>query len=367
MSRHVALSFCERALAFSAGMMLLSFTAFAQRYTQTNLVSDTGVGNTKKDPNLVNGWGISRSSASPWWVADNGKGLSTLYKGDGSILGLVVTVPGGPTGTVFNPTTDFNVHGAPALFLFASEDGTLWAWNGGLGTQAMMVGGGHGAIYKGLAIAQFRGANYLYAADFHNNKVDVYDANFNLVKRGLKGDGDCDWDDLPSMARKFGFRGFAPFGIQNIGGTIVVTFAKQDADKHDDVAGPGNGFVIAFTPGGKLIRFFERGPWLNSPWGVTLAPNDFGVFSHYLLVGQFGSGQIAAYNFSTGKFAGLLHNDSDQALTIDGLWGIGFGGGNDNSGPANALFFAAGPNGESNGLFGKLTVTMDDPSVGNSQ
>jgi uncharacterized protein (TIGR03118 family) len=222
-----------------------------------------------------------------------------------------------------------------------------------------------GAIYKGLAIAQFRGADYLFATDFHNGKVDVYDTKFNLVKKHFDGDGDWDWDDFPFIASKLGLRGFAPFGIQNIGGTIFVTFAKQDADKEDDVPGPGNGVVIAFTPGGKLIRVLQHGPWLNSPWGVTLAPDDFGVFSHHLLVGQFGSGQIAAYNISSGRFAGLLHNDSDKVLSIDGLWGIGFGNGG-NAAPANALFFAAGPNDESEGLFGTLTVTKNDPSAGNS-
>jgi uncharacterized protein (TIGR03118 family) len=160
-------------------------------------------------------------------------------------------------------------------------------------------------------------------------------------------------------------RGFAPFGIQNIGGTIFVTFAKQDDAKHDDSPGPGNGLLTAFTPGGKLIRIFEHGPWLNSPWGITLAPDDFGVFSHHLLVGQFGSGQIAAYNVTSGKFAGRLRNDSGKVLSIDGLWGIGFGNG-DKAGPANTLFFAAGPNHESEGLFGTLTVTKDDPSDGNS-
>lgn len=368
MFRHVALSLSKRALAFGAGVMVLGFSAFAQRYTQTNLVSNSGSGGARPDVNLVNAWGIARSSSSPWWVANNGTGTSTLYRGDGSAVPLIVTVPGSPTGAVFNATDgDFPVQGAPAAFLFASEDGTISAWNRGLKTLAMVVATSQGAVYKGLAIARFRGADYLYATDFHNGRVDVYNASLKLVKNGFKGDGDWDWDDFPFIAHKLGLRGFAPFGIQNIGGTLFVTFAKQDAAKHDDAPGPGNGFVVAVTPGGRLIRVFERGPWLNSPWGVTLAPDDFGVFSHHLLVGQFGSGQIAAYNISSGQFAGLLHNDSDQVLTIDGLWGIGFGGGNANSGDANNLFFAAGPNHEADGLFGKLTVTKNDPSVGNSE
>lgn len=359
-----ALVSCRRQ-TFSIGIVALLFSAplFAQQYKQTNLVSNTGDGGAKKDANLVNGWGISRSSSSPWWVSGNGSGHATLYNGDGSIVPLVVTVPGGPTGTVFNATSGFEIQGSPALFLFSAEDGTISAWNKSLGTQAMVVATGHNSVYKGLAIASFRGASYLYATDFHNGKVDVYDTNFNLVRKGFNGDGDRDGDDLPGIARKL--RGFAPFGIQNIGGTIFVTFAKQDSDRHDDVAGPGNGFVAAFTPSGKLIRFFEPGPWLNSPWGLTLAPSDFGVFSHHLLIGQFGSGEIAAYEIASGKFAGLLRNDSNEILSIDGLWGIGFGNGA-SSGPANALFFAAGPNHEGDGLFGMLTTTAADPSVGNS-
>jgi uncharacterized protein (TIGR03118 family) len=363
MSCHVAANSFTRSLHLGCGVILLSFSAFAQQYTQTNLVSNTGGGGTMQDPHLVNGWGIARSSSTPWWVSDNGTGLASIYQGDGTIASLFVTVPGSPTGTVFNATQSFAVNGAPAKFIFASEDGTISAWNSG--TQAVVVATGQGAIYKGLAIAQFRGADYLFASDFHNAKVDVYDTKFNLVQKRFEGDYDWDWDDFPLIASKLGFRGFAPFGMQNIGGTIFVTFAKQDADKEDDVPGPGNGFVMAFTPGGKLIRVFQHGPWLNSPWGVTLAPDDFGVFSHHLLVGQFGSGQIAAYNITSGRFAGLLHNDADKVLSIDGLWGIGFGNGG-SAGPANALFFAAGPNHESEGLFGMLTVTNNDPSEGNS-
>lgn len=364
MSYQVGLRGIRRWLTLGSGVVLLSVTAIAQQYTQTNLITNDGRGGTKADPNLINGWGLARSSSTPWWVADNGTGQASIYLGDGTIAPLVVTVPGSPTGTVFNPTDDFKVNGAPARFIFASEDGTISAWNSG--TQASIVVPSQGAVYKGLAIAKFRGANYLYATDFHNGKVDVYDANFQLKRRVFDGDGDRDSDDFPFFARKLVHQGFGPFGIQNIGGTIFVTFAKQDDDKHDDVAGPGNGLLTAFTPGGTLIRIFEHGPWLNSPWGVTVAPDDFGAFSHYLLVGQFGSGQIAAYNITSGKFAGRLHNDSGKVLSIDGLWGIGFGNGA-NSGPANALFFAAGPNHESEGLFGMLTVTANDPSVGNSQ
>jgi uncharacterized protein (TIGR03118 family) len=248
----------------------------------------------------------------------------------------------------------------PASFLFASEDGTISAWNGG--TQATVVATKHDGVYKGLAIATVNGVSYLYASDFHNGTVDVYDGGFTLVKKGLKGGGDWEWDDFARIASAW--RGFAPFGIQNVGGTIFVTFAKQDDDRHDDVAGPGNGFVAAFTPFGKLIRVFEHGWWLNSPWGVTLAPDDFGAFSHHLLVGQFGSGQIAAYNIASGRFDGLLLDTSNKPLAIGGLWGLSFGNGG-TAGPANTLFFAAGPDHEGHGLFGTLTGAPTNPSTGN--
>jgi uncharacterized protein (TIGR03118 family) len=291
---------------------------------------------------------------------------STLYLGDGTALPLVVTVSGAtgpatPTGTIFNGTQDFKINGAPAAFLFASEDGTISGWNGGLGTQTMVVASKNTAIYKGLAMATVHGANYLYATDFHNGTIDVYDSNFQPVAmHGIEA------TDMSRHCRDHRLRGFAPFNIQNIGGTLFVTFAKQDADKQDDVPGPGNGFVAAFTPLGRLIRIYRHGPWLNSPWGLTLAPDDFGIFSHDLLVGQFGSGQIAAYNIVSGKFEGLLLDSSDRPIVIDGLWGIGFGNGA-NAGPSTTLFFAAGPDHESNGLFGTVTPAQGDPNFGNTR
>jgi uncharacterized protein (TIGR03118 family) len=310
--------------------------------------------------------GISRSSTTPWWVSDNGTGLSTLYMGDGSIVPLVVTVlgatvPGTPTGTIWNGTQDFKINGSPALFLFAAEDGTISGWNAGLGTQTMVVASKDSAIYKGLAMATVHGANYLYATDFHNGTVDVYDANFQPV--GTHG---VETTDMSRHCRDHRLRGFAPFNIQNIGGSLLVTFAKQDADKEDDVPGPGNGFVAAFTPLGRLIRTYQQGSWLNSPWGLTLAPDDFGAFSHDLLVGQFGSGQIAAYNIVSGELEGLLLDSSDHPIVIDGLWGIGFGN-DQKAGSFNTLFFAAGPDHESNGLFGTLTPASSDPNFGNAR
>lgn len=351
---------------------LLSTTAAAQRYMQTNLFSNTGAGGATVDGELVNGWGISRGSGTPWWVSDNGTGKSTLYTGphtapDGSMAPPAkvgsFTIPGSPTGTVYNGTSDFEILGSPALFLFASEDGTISAWNRAAGTQAVTVITTPGAVYKGLAIGDIGGVNFLYAADFHHGRIDVFDAAFQPVKRGFNGDRDCDWDDFPRIVHEL--RGYAPFNVQNIGGTLFVTFAKQDSQKQDDVPGPGHGFLAAFTARGKLVKIYQHGPWLNSPWGMTLAPDDFGIFSHHLLVGQFGSGQIAAYNISSGRLTALMRDSSGNVLAIDGLWGLGFGNGG-NAGPYNSLFFAAGPNGESNGLFGFLTVAPGEPTQGNT-
>jgi len=353
-------------ICFAAGAVLLNPNAFAQHFVQTNLVSDNNVMGTKPDPNLVNAWGVSRSSGSPWWVANNGTGTSTLYLGNGTPAPLIVTVPGAPTGTVFNGTLDFKLkNGNPAVFLFASEDGTISGWNGGT-TAEIVVMSRNNAVFKGLAVDQIDGANYLLATDFRNGRVRIFDGKFADVTNKFDTDPDHDGDH-DTFALEGPFRGYAPFGIQNLGGTIFITFAKQDADKEDDVRGAGNGQVAAFTPRGRLLRILEHGPWLNSPWGLALAPGDFSVFSHTLLVGMFGNGTIAAYNIVTGRFLGLFLDPKNNPIKISGLWGIGFGAGNDNSGPFNTLFFAAGPNREKNGLFGTLTVADGDPNVGNSR
>ena len=342
----------------TAALAVLSVApAFAQHFTQTNLTSDTGIGGTKKDPNLVNPWGMSRSSGSPWWLSDNGSNLSTLYAADGSIVPLVVSVPGGPSGTVYNGTTDFVLNSKPASFLFSTEGGTILAWNGG--TSATVVASKANAVYKGLARATAHGANYLYATDFHNAKVDILDTDFHYVT--LDSSRDC----RPFSLDDDSMRGFAPFNIQNIGGDLFVTYAKQDAAKHDDAPGVGLGFVAAFTPDGHLLRIFEHGPWLNAPWALAEAPGDFGPLSHTLLVGNFGSGQIAAYDMLTGRFLSLFEDASGNPISIDGLWALSFG--NDGkAGNATVLYFTAGPNAENNGLFGTLTPVASDLTQGNS-
>jgi uncharacterized protein (TIGR03118 family) len=335
------------------GMSLcLSTNVFAQHYQQTNLVSDVPGLAATTDPHLVNAWGLARSSGSPWWVADNGTGVSTLYTGTGAIVPLVVTVPvppGGtppstPTGTVFNATaTDF----LGDHFIFVTEDGTISGWTSG--TNAVLRKNNAGsAIYKGVTIAKINGVNFLYAANFFGGAVDVFDSNYMSVTLAAGAFSD------PTLPE-----GFAPFNVQNIGGKVFVAFAKQDEDMEDEVAGPGLGFVDEFDSSGNLLMRLRSGRWMNAPWGVALAPDHFGKLSGKLLVGQFGSGQIASFDPDTGNFQGLLRGPHGQPLTIDGLWALGFG--NDaGAGSSKTLFFTAGIDDEEHGLFGTITPIPGD-------
>lgn len=334
-------------------------TALAQsRYLQTNLVSDIPGLAAATDPNLVNPWGLSLSASSPWWVSDNGTGLSTLYNGTGVTQSLVVTVPppsgqpppATPTGTVFNGTADFAVGpNQPARFLFATEDGTISGWNPAANATNAIVKVDHSghAVYKGLALAQDAGANYLYAANFFSGAIEVFDKNFAPVSLSATAFRNP-W--LP--------RGYAPFNVQAVGTNLYVTYAKQDSEKHDEVDGIGRGFVAVFTPHGKFVQLLEWGPWLNAPWGVALAPANFGRFSGKLLVGQFGSGRIAVYDPKYGFFLGFLHTPDHKRLEIDGLWAIAFGNGGA-AGPINTLYFTAGLDDEAHGLFGTITPVQD--------
>jgi uncharacterized protein (TIGR03118 family) len=358
------------------GLSLLPVVTNAQHYTQTNLVSDQSGVAAVTDPNLKNPWGLSRSSGSPWWVSDNNAGVSTLYTGTGAIIPIngngIVTIPApkgapagfisAPTGTVFNGSkTDFLLpSGAPAAFIFVTEDGTISGWGGGpaaiLEVDNSDGGSPRGAVYKGCTTGVANGKTFLYVANFRSGKVEVYDTNFKRVHLNDEafdpdGDGDQDHDD---RGRERIPHGFAPFNVQNIGGTLFVTYAKQDGPKHDDVAGEGNGFVELYQPDGKHVGHLQHGPWLNSPWGVVWTPRDFGVFSNSILVGNFGSGWVAAYNGFTKEFIGFVKNPDDSLLTIDGLWSLTFGN-NGSAGPSTTLFFSAGPDHETHGLFGTLT------------
>ncbi|HET9322786.1 MAG TPA: TIGR03118 family protein [Gaiellaceae bacterium] len=337
------------ALVLVSALVAVSPLGAAEKnaYTVTPLVSDQAGVAAHTDPNLVNAWGLTASGASPWWVSDNGKDLSTLYRGDGTPQSLVVDVAGGPTGTVFNPTSGFLLPtGGKALFLFDSEDGIVRGWNAAQGTTAKVVAdrSSEGAIYKGLAIADTASGPRLYAADFHNARIDVFNGSFGLVPGGF--------EDPALLA------GYAPFNVQTIGDRVFVAYAKQDEDAEDEVAGQGAGFVDAYDLAGNLLGRVAQHGQLNAPWGLALAPGGFGRFGGDLLVGNFGDGQINAYEeLPNGHFEhrGELRGSDGKPLTIDGLWALRFGNGG-NAGPTGTLFFTAGPDEESHGLFGSITA-----------
>jgi uncharacterized protein (TIGR03118 family) len=326
-------------------------------YVQRNLVSDVPGAAEFLDGDLVNAWGLAFGPTTPAWVADNGTDVSTLYSG--AVAGmpvakvpLTVSIPGGaPTGAVFNGSSGFVVHSGassgPARFLFSSEAGTITGWNPGVpppppSMQAQTAVTVPGAIFKGLAIADTATGPQIYAADFHNAEVDVWDANFAPVRRP----GAFTDPALPA--------GYAPFGIQTVNGGIVVAYAKQDADAEDEVAGPGKGFVDVYdTSGGLLRRFAARGP-LNAPWGIALAPQGFGRASGTLLIGNFGDGRINAYDPVSAKFLGALRGEHGRRIAIDGLWALEFGNGV--IGTPQTLLFTAGPDEETHGLFGAVTA-----------
>jgi uncharacterized protein (TIGR03118 family) len=337
-------------------------------YQQRNLVSDTSTIRAENtDPNLVNAWGLAFNPYAVAWVADNGKGVATLYDGNGKPQSLVVTIPGAggasgnPTGTVFYGGPAFmvkkgNVSG-PSRFLFASEDGGIAGWAPTVDqTHAIRVIGNSAttAVYKGIAISGAGRGSLLYATDFHNGKVDVFDSSFKPVT--LPGRPFTD-PNTPA--------GFAPFGLQAINGDIYVSYAKQDADRHDDVKGRGLGFVSVFAPDGHFLRRFATAGALNAPWGMALAPAGFGRFSNRLLVGNFGDGMINAYDLATGKWLGQLKGSDHKPVHVDGLWGIAFGNGVSEQ-PVDTLFFTAGPNDESHGLYGRLDVVPGDEHDGSA-
>lgn len=320
-------------------------------YAATSLVSDTPtLPAAHTDANLVNAWGVAFNPRGFVWVADNGTAKSTLYDGNGVPQSLVVATPAGPTGIVFNGTQDFKLSQngvtAPSPFIFASESGSISAWSPTVSpTTAVVVfdGSAGGSVYKGLAISTYGGASYLYAADFHNGRVDVFDASFARVA-------------LPGAFSDPGLpAGYAPFGIQAIGQRIYVAYAKREASGDDEQAGAGLGIIDVYDTGGTLIKQLVSGGALNAPWGMALAPSNFGSASNMLLVGNFGDGRINTYDPSTGAAGGPLLKADRTPLSVDGLWGIAFGNGL-NSQPMNTLFFAAGPNEEAHGQYGRIDL-----------
>ena len=319
-------------------------------YVVKPLVSDNGVPGTIHDPNLVNAWGLTAGPATPWWVADNGANVSTLYQGTGAIVPLVVDVGEAPTGTVFNGTTGFTLsNGNPARFLFSSEAGVISGWNGGTKAETFADLSPGGAVFKGLAIAATSAGPRLYATDFANRRVDVFDGYGHLLRESYFFFHDY---FLPS--------GYSPFGIQTIGSRVYVTYAKTQPGSNDEAHGPGLGFVDAYDPisGVLLQRVASRGA-LNAPWGIALAPASFGAAAGDLLIGNFGDGHINAYRLSGSMFGaapdGSLNDPSGDPIFIDGLWALEFGNGAA-AGPTDSLFFTAGPNDEADGLFGSIRV-----------
>ena len=319
-------------------------------YRQVNLVSDQPGVALQQDTNLVNAWGVSFSPTSPFWVSDNGTGQSTLYAvtNDASglpqvtRLGLVVSIPGegNATGQVFNNTT--NLHADP--FIFVSEDGTISGWRNALGTTAEVLASRPTAVYKGVALVAAPGGPVLLAANFSEGTVDAYDGDLNLI-------GQLSDSHAPA--------GYAPFNVQSIGSLIFVTFAKLDAEKKDDVPGPGHGLIDVLDLQTQTFHRFVTGSdaggrlrAIDSPWGVALAPGTFGEHSDELLVGNFGSGTIMAFS-EHGRFEGFLENRRGKPVVIEGLWALAFGNGG-SGGVPGTLYFTAGPDDESHGLFGSL-------------
>jgi uncharacterized protein (TIGR03118 family) len=338
------------ALALAIGCVLYASPASATSiYIENKLVSDIPGFAASTDPDLVNPWGIVHSATSPWWVADNGTAKSTLYNGAGAKQPLIVAIPGtnaAPTGIVNNPNSASGSFGG-ARFIFAGEDGKLSAWSGG--TSAVTAATSTGSVYKGLAIANNGAADHLYAADLKNGRVDVYDTTFAKVSLA----GSFSDPTLPT--------GYGPFGIQNIGGNIFVTYARQSGGT-DELDGAHLGFVDQFDANGNFVRRIASKGSLNAPWGITMSPGNFGKFSNMLLIGNFGDGTINAFDPITGTFMGQLH-DASGPLVISGLWGLGFGNGA-SAGPTNALFFSAGINDEGDGLFGNLqAANVAEPST----
>jgi uncharacterized protein (TIGR03118 family) len=325
-------------------------------YQATSLVTDTTGGpytSGNTDPNLINGWGVAFNPQGFVWVAATETSKSTLYDGNGVPQSLVVSIPSGtagtgnPTGIVYNGSANFKVSNGTVTeaspFIFAGEAGTISGWSPTVdATNSITVfdGGADGTSYRGLALA----ADHLFATDFHNAKVDVFDASFAKVTVA----GGFTDPDLPA--------GYAPFGIQAIGDLLYVTFALQDALAADEEVGAGLGLVDVFDTDGTLVkRLVTTGGPLNAPWGMALAPSNFGRFSGALLVGNFGDGKINAFDVDTGELLGTVSERNGTPITIDGLWGIAFGNGI-NSQPTNTLFFAAGPQDETHGLYGRIDV-----------
>lgn len=314
-----------------------AFPAAANSYNQHNLVADTAGVADFTDPNLLDPWGLCYSATSPFWVSNHRHGTAGVYSGNGTVSATAPTVPaatgtgqGTPTGQVQNSTGGFLLaNGKAASFIFSTEDGTIAAWNGGTAAATMVNNSSSGAVYKGLAIANPSSGPLLYAANFNSGNIDVFDTNF---KPATAPGGFAD----PMVPA-----GFAPFNIWPIGGKLYVSYAMQDSNKFNDVAGAGNGYVAIFDTSGNLLTHLISGGQLNSPWGMAIAPATFGAFGGDLLVGNFGNGAINAFDPAAGTYLGTLDNSSGAPIVIPGLWALLFGNGG-SGGDVNYLYFTAG-------------------------
>lgn len=345
-----------------ATLLFWSRPARADAFMQTNLVTDDQSVNpaTLTDPKLKNAWGISSTATSPFWVSNNATGVSTLYQVNAATnvptkVNLEVAIPGdgSVTGQVNNPAVSSGGFNGDA-FLFVSEDGTISGWRGALGTNAeRLVVASSNNVYKGTTAATIGGHGYLYSANFHAGTVDI-----------LKGD-----TGAPDLTGRFTDpnlpANYAPFGIQKLGDRIYVTYALQDTAGKDDVPGAGHGFVNAFDLQGNLVSRVGSMGTLNSPWGLAIAPSSFGAFAGDLLVGNFGDGRINVFDPTSHAFLGQLSDLSGLPLVIDGLWGLTVGNSNTGgvAGSINKVYFTAGPNDETNGLFGVLQAVPEPTSL----
>ena len=383
-TKHIRLNWlCAGALLAAAASSLPAQTASAppNNYLVHNLVSDLANTADHQDPNLVNPWGLG-FGPTPFWVGNNGKGTAALYDGIGTVIPLVVAIPqagdsgtdGPVTGVMFNAfasnSSAFDVQaGMPALFIFCSEDGVISGWNEAVsGTKASILfdNSKSGAVYTGCVVGGTAAAPYLFAANFHAGTVDVYDGNLNLnpapynqssLPEPYSGSSSFSNPAIPA--------GFAPFNVQNIDGTLFVTYAEQDAQKYASVAGPGNGYVAMFNLDGSLIaNLVSQGP-LNSPWGMAIAPANFGPFAGALLVGNFTDGKINAYNATSGAWLGTLNDATGNPIAIPGLWSLDFGGGAQGEDPGTLYITAGiggGPNNDPVQSHGLLASIQAAPS-----
>ena len=319
-------------------LLIMASALAAAQYTATTLVKNTG---KKPDKQLINPWGLAYGPGNPFWLGDEGSGLSTLYDGKGDKQSLVVTIPsasgkglGSPTGIVYNSSSEFTIDTWTSAFLFATLDGTISGWSD-FDPNNALIGvndSANKAMYTGLAITSHASGNMIYAADFANNKVDVYNGTFGFVKSFTD-------TTLPA--------GFAPFGIQDIGGKVYVAFAAQN--------GSAGGYIDIFDENGTFVKTLIKGSPLNQPWGFAVAPKNFGPLSGTLLISNnTNTGTINGFNLKTGKFVGTIKTAAGEAITIDQLWGIEFGGGSKNNGKTNQLYFTAGPDNNVDGLFGVI-------------